>query len=345
MARILETRMWFVLGCLFVCGCAEASSSSPCASSADCVATRMCVAGRCMTSDAEAPHDSGNPSNDAGDDASSARDAGDDTGRDARVDARDDDGGIAPEVDAGGDGGIAPELDAGGDAGCAGGCCRTDVGAACAPGSVCRPDSVGVVTGSCVACDASPRVMCALFAGGELRTVDSECEGYAAGASTVTRGTCRCGPTAACGGGQLCDYGVRHARDCSSLTLAPTGICVVPSAAVCDVLPRGERGCDGREFSDECERLSTSGMGVMAHYAVTCAAAPAPTYCYADADCVSGQSCYAQRDGCVVGRCLRDPEPAGTACYDATDCMPWQDCSTTCMPPADCPLGACFDTR
>ncbi len=326
MARFHEMRVWLAVGCLFLAGCPEDAGATPCSSNLDCPSTRSCVAGRCRftTDDAQQLDDAGAT------DASADRDA-------ITLDASADGGGTdgARWDDAG-----RPGV----DGGCAGGpCCNTDA-VACGLGSVCRPSARGATLGACVPCDATARVVCASFASGsEVETLGSECEAFAAGAQRVDRNACRCGDSARCTGGQICNLGVRHLRDCSDGT-APQGLCVVPSVPSCDVLPHRELACDGTTvFTDECERLSTTGMGVMSRYALDCATTGLAGACFDDTECGAGSSCYAAAEGCVAGTCQSDPS-AG-ACYDFTDCLPWQDCTTTCTGSSDCARGTCIDVR
>ncbi len=167
-----------------------------------------------------------------------------------------------------------------------------------------------------------------------MQTFPSECEAFAAGADVVGRGACHCGVAGvSCGGGQICDRGVRHLRDCASA--APEGICVAPSTPSCDVIPRREITCDdATTFDDECQRLSTTGGGVMTRYAISCVSVPPTSGCYDDRDCTrTGTSCYGARDCLTGGACMTDPAPGH--CIDDTDCTPWQACT----------LGACVDAR
>ncbi len=345
-----------------IAGCATDAVASPCATTADCPPTRTCDDGRCRfvpglgdanvrdagdggrdAGDAGAP-DAGAMGGDGGLDA--GRDAGVDAGRDGGMDAGND-GGDDAGHDAGADAGNDAASDAGTDAtndggsdaavdgGCAlGPCCITTATDPCGAGFVCRPPPTGEDVGSCVACDATTSVVCGTFGGGVVETFFSECDAFAAGADVAGTGVCRCGVGGVtCGGGQICDRGVRHLRDCA--TAAPQGICVTPSPGSCDPTPRRELTCDdATSFDDECARLGTAGGGVMTRFAISCVMVPPVMGCFDDRDCTrAATSCYGARDCAMAGTCQPDPAPGD--CIDQTDCAPWQACTT----------GHCVDVR
>jgi len=312
---IHEMPFWVALGCLVLSGCAEPPPITPCATDTDCPATRTCVDGRCrfIADDAGERNDAGNPSNtDSG--------CNDLTGSTTCCRTDTPDGTM---------------------------CCGVNGMDQCPPGSICQGASEGT-TGSCVACDASARTVCADADRGRL-TFGSECEAIVAGATNITNGACRCGLANPCEAGQVCDEGVRHQRDCGrgSDTML-RGVCVV-ARSDCDELRR-QVGCDGRVFVSDCARLSAAGMsgGGGARFALDASACPAlvgDERCYDDGNCLTGQSCYGQRDECVPGVCRDNPDATRAGCYDATDCFPWQSCSGRCPTLLDCEMGTCADTR